>query len=424
LRIEIIAVGSELLTSHYLDTNSLYITGRLNELGLEVSFKTVVGDDQETLLVALQNSLARSNLIFIMGGLGPTDDDRTREALARVLGRPIVLDRRLLENIRAWFRRRKIRMSPANKRQAYLIDGAQSLDNKNGTAPGQWLETGSHRIVLLPGPPHELKPMFQESIQPRLERFRRSYLVRRVLKTTGLGESRLEDMIQDLYPKSRDLKVTLLASPGQVEIHIASASERSMSAADIKAERLEKKFLSRLGDRVFSISGEDLESVAGRLLRGEKKTLAIAESCTGGYLGHRLTNVPGSSDYFLGGILAYGNRAKIELLGVPEAVIRKYGAVSPRTAAAMAEGVRMKMSSDIGLSITGIAGPSGGTPRKPVGLVYIALASDLGTDVSRNLFWGKREAIKFQSSQKALDMLRRYLLAEENSPSKKPAEKK
>jgi len=416
LRIEIIAVGSELLTAHHLDTNSLYLTGRLNELGLEVAFKTVVGDDLETLLIALQNAMDRSSLIFVMGGLGPTDDDRTREALARVLGRRLVFDRRLHEDLRTWFRRQKIRMSPANKRQAYLIQGGEPLENKNGTAPGQWLETGPLVFILLPGPPRELKPMFEESIRPRLERLRRSFLARRVLKTTGLGESRLEDAIQDLYPQSRDLRVTLLASPGQVEIHIASVSARSLSAAEAKAERLEKKFLSRLGDRVFSISGEELEAVAGRLLRSAGKTLAVAESCTGGFLGHRLTNVPGSSDYFLGGVLAYDNRTKIEFLDVPEAVIIKHGAVSRPAAMKMAEGVRKKMSSDFGLSITGIAGPSGGTPQKPIGLVFIALASDADTEVVRNLFWGRRETIKLQSSQKALDMLRRRLLKAENKP--------
>jgi len=408
LRIEIVAVGSELLTSHHLDTNSLYLTGRLNELGLDVSFKTVVGDDLDTLRIALENALARSGLILIMGGLGPTDDDRTREALALALGRRLVFDPRLYEAVKSWFRGKRVRMSPANRRQAYIIEGGRPMDNKHGTAPGLWMETGLHRIALLPGPPHELKPMFEAAVWPRLERLRRKYLVRRVLKTTGLGESRLEDKIKDLYPRRPDIKITLPASPGQVDIHVAAVSEGSASAAEQKAQKLMKKLLARLGDRVFSWNGEDLEAVVGRILRERKSTLAVAESCTGGYLGHRLTNVPGSSDYFLGGILAYGNRAKIELLGVPEAVIERFGAVSPQAAKSMAEGVRKRMSSDLGLAITGIAGPSGGTPQKPVGLVFVALASEDGVEVFRNLFWGTRDIIKLQSSQKALDLLRRH----------------
>ncbi len=424
MRIEIIAVGSELLTSHHLDTNSLYLTGRLNELGLGVSFKTVVGDDLDTLRVAIENALARSGLILIMGGLGPTDDDRTREALALALGRRLVFDPGLYQDVRSWFRRKRVRMSPANRRQAYLVEGGEPMDNLHGTAPGLWIETGSHRIALLPGPPHELKPMFESSIWPRVERLRRKYLVRRVLKTTGLGESKLEEKIKDLYPGTPDIKITLLASSGQVDIHIAAVSENSASAAEQKARKLMNKLQARLGDRVFSWNGEDLEAVVGRVLRERKRTLAVAESCTGGYLGHRLTNVPGSSDYFLGGIVAYGDGAKTELLGVPGTLIGNFGAVSRQVAKSMAGGIRKRMSSDLGLAVTGIAGPSGGTPQKPVGLVFVALAWEQGVSVFRNLFWGTRDLVKFQSSQKALDVLRRHLLEDGARPSKKRSRKK
>jgi nicotinamide-nucleotide amidase len=301
-------------------------------------------------------------------------------------------------------------MPSSNRKQAQLIQGAVVLPNRNGTAPGQWLEVGTRKVVLLPGPPHELRPMFEESVWPRLEKERRGFLERKVLKVAGLTESRIEMLISDLYPSNPELKITVLASPGQIEIHLTSFSERSAPAARRKIGRLGEQLMSRLKENVFSESGEELEEVVGRLLRKETQTLAAAESCTGGLLSHRLTNVPGSSDYFLETAVSYSNDAKVDLLGVSPSLLEKHGAVSFPVACAMARGIRERARADYGLAITGIAGPSGGTTEKPVGLVFVALAWAGGTRVLKNLFPGGREQVKFQSAQKALDMLRRHLL--------------
>lgn len=409
-RIEIMAVGSELLTPHFQDTNSLYLTQRLNDLAMEVSLKTIVGDDWSDLTQYIQEALSHADLIIAMGGLGPTKDDRTREAFATVLERKLIFKEALLKNIEARFKRRGLSMPPVNKKQAYIIDGAQVLENRNGTAPGLWLDMKDKIIVLLPGPPHELKPMFEASVWPRLQKLRTDYVARRILKIAGLTESKIESLIFDAYPKAPYLKLTTLAYPGQIEIHMTGHSKESQDQAERRVKKLEKTILSRLKDNVFSVSGEELEEVIGKLLRHNKKTLAAAESCTGGFLGHRITNVPGSSEYFMQGAVTYSNEAKTNLLDVSLDLIEKYGAVSSQVAQAMAKGIKEKAQTSYGLAITGIAGPTGGTPEKPVGLVYTALAWDKGSEVSKNLFLGNREAIKFQSSQKSLDMLRRYLL--------------
>jgi nicotinamide-nucleotide amidase len=410
IRIEIIAVGSELLSPHFQDTNSLFLTQRLNELGLTVARKTIVGDDALPLARCFREALKRADLIFVSGGLGPTEDDRTRETLARVLGRRLIFQPALFEQIRRRFRKRGLTPSPSNRKQAFIIEGARVLPNRNGTAPGLWVEDGGRTIVLLPGPPAELKTMVQDHVLPRLQKRRRGHYVRRVLKLTGLGESTLENEIADLYPKDDALSVTTLACPGQLEIHITGRAERNPSGLAAKARRLEKSFAERLGDFLFSRTGEDLEQVVAGLLTARGKTVAVAESCAGGLLSHRLTNVPGSSAYFREGIVAYADDAKTERLGVPAPLLLQYGAVSAQVARAMAEGARRRGRAHFGLAVTGIAGPGGGTPHKPVGLVYTALAWDTGTQIEKNLFFGAREAVKFQSSQKALDMLRRHLL--------------
>lgn len=410
LTVEIMAVGSELLTPYFQDTNSLYLTERLNELGMEVNYKTIVSDSWDELLLGINQALSRADLVLAIGGLGPTRDDRTREAFAAALERKLVFKKELLRKIKARFQRRGLSMPAVNKKQAYIIDGAQVLENRNGTAPGLWLETGMKTIVLLPGPPSELKPMFDYAVWPRLQKFRAGYAVRKVLKITGLTESVVETLISDIYPQDSDLNVTTLAYPGQIELHLTAHSRESQRRAEIKAENLAKKFLTRLKDNVFSEQGEELEEVVGKLLRDKNKTVSVAESCSGGFLGHRITNVSGSSDYFLMGVVAYSNEAKMNMLGVRPELLQKHGAVSSQVARAMAEGIRKISSSTFGLAVTGIAGPKGGTPEKPVGLVYISLAWDKGSEVSKNLFLGKRKSIKFQSTQKALDMLRRHLL--------------
>lgn len=410
-RVEIIAVGSELLTPHYQDTNSLYLTARLNDIGWTVSFKTIVGDDVRDLSSRVRQALRSTELVMISGGLGPTGDDVTREAVARALGRDLILQRDLLEQIRERFRRRRRVMPKANRRQAFVIRGAAVLPNPNGTAPGQLIRAGGKRIFLLPGPPHELKTICEASVWPELERERRRYLSRSVLKVTGLTESMVEDLISGLYPRTSDLGLTVLASPGQVEVHLLAASTAGQARARAELRRFQSRLLGRLKDYVFSAHGESLEQVVGALLREKKMTLAAAESCSGGLISHRLTNVPGSSDYFLEGVIAYSNAAKVGLLAVPREVIETHGAVSHQVGRAMALGVRKRARADIGLAVTGIAGPTGGTAEKPVGLVFTALSSAGVTEVEENLFLGTREQIKFQSAQKALDMVRRHLLS-------------
>ncbi len=416
LKIEILAVGSELLTPYFQDTNSLFLTQRLNDLGLEVHFKTVVGDEEGDLRRALEQALDRADLIISIGGLGPTKDDRTREVWASVLGRRLILRQDVLKIIKSRFAKRKIKMPQVNKKQAYAIEGSDVLINKWGTAPGLQVNHGSHLIFLLPGPPHEINPMFEEYVWPRLKKFQTKYVSRKVIKTAGLTESKIETYLEDIYPKIPDIGLTTLARPGQIEIHLTSYSDSRFQASQ-GIMHAEKLIENALQENIFSTSGEELEEVVGKLLKKNRETLAVAESCSGGFLANRITNVPGSSGYFLQGAVTYSNKAKTMLLGVSEEKLKIHGAVSRQVAKAMAEGIKIRAKANYGLSITGIAGPSGATSDKPVGLVYTALAFDSGTKVHKNLFLGNRSAIKFQATQKALDMLRRHLL---HAKRKKP----
>jgi nicotinamide-nucleotide amidase len=418
-RVEIIAVGSELLTPYFQDTNSLYLSARLNDLGWTVAFKTIVGDDQEDLRQRLREALRRTELVVIMGGLGPTGDDITREAVAGALGRDLTLHGDVLAKIKDRFLKRQVPMPKANRKQALIIRGATVLPNKNGTAPGQLIRVGGKKVVLLPGPPHELRSMCEESVWPSLGNERGGHFSRAVLKVTGLTESMVESLISDLYPKRSDLGLTILAAPGQIELHLFSFSEANRGSAEHKLRRLKSRLKRRLRDSVFSDTGESLEEIVGLLLRGQKKTLAVAESCSGGLISHRLTNVPGSSEYFLEGAIAYSNAAKIDLLAVPPGLIEAHGAVSFPVARAMASGIRKRARADLGLAVTGIAGPAGGSPDKPVGLVFTALAWPSGSEVQKNLFLGGRELVKRQSAQKALDMLRRHLLQNARAKTRK-----
>ena len=413
MKVEIIAVGSELLTPFFLDTDSLYLTRRLEELGYDLRWKTIVGDDPEDLGAALRTALGRSGLLFVTGGLGPTGDDLTRETLAGVLARGLRFDETILEGIRARFRGRGRDLPPGNRRQADVIEGAAVLENPNGTAPGQYLESGGCRVFLLPGPPAELEPMCEADIWPRLAAGPERGLFRKVIMATGLGESDADGLILDLYPDQKDLRLTILSSPGQIEVHLSSRHSGNRGAAESALNGLAAAVSGRFGERVFSEDGEDLETVVGRLLSKSVRTIAAAESCTGGLLSERLTRIPGSSAYFLEGAATYSNAAKVRALGVPAELIESHGAVSAEVAAAMAFGIRTRSGADLGLSVTGIAGPGGATPDKPVGLVFTALAWEGGSSVAKSLFFGRRTQIRFQASQKALDLVRRHLLRPE-----------
>jgi nicotinamide-nucleotide amidase len=411
MKTEIIAVGSELLTPDFQDTNSLFLTAGLNGIGVGVNFKTVVGDEENDLARAFRTALGRSRLILSMGGLGPTEDDRTRETLAKVLGLKLVFRNDILARIRERFRRRGLDMPPSNLKQCYVIEGAEALDNPNGTAPGLWLATARHRIALLPGPPREIRPMFENHVLPRLAAGGKGSMVRRSIRLTGLGESSMESLMTPVYAAvPAGVSVTTLASPGDLAIRLTYMGPAPRAAAETSLDDLEKKIKEALSPWIYSLNGDNLESVVGALLKGKGQTVACAESCTGGLLGHRLTGVPGSSAYFLESAVVYSNASKTRRLGVPKSLLEKHGAVSAASARAMAVGIRNTARADVGLSVTGIAGPDGGTARKPVGLVYIALAHEKGVAVTKGLFFGGRAQVKFQSSQKALEVLRKFLI--------------
>ncbi len=410
MKTEIIAVGSELLTPDFQDTNSLFLTSGLNGIGLNVSFKAVVGDDETDLARVLRTALGRSRLVLCMGGLGPTEDDRTRETLAKVLGLRLIFRKDIRARIQARFRRRGLAMPASNLKQCYVIEGAEILDNPNGTAPGLWLASPRRLIVLLPGPPREIRPMFENHVLPRLAVLRKGVMVRKVIRLTGLGESAMESLLKPAYAAvPPGVSVTTLASPGDLAIRL-TCKGADTRAAESRLDRVERAIGTALAPWIYSRDGAGLEAVVGGLLKEKGLTLACAESCTGGLLGHRLTGVPGSSAYFLESAVVYSNAAKTRRLGVARSLLDKHGAVSAATARAMALGIRKTSRADLGLSVTGIAGPDGGTPRKPVGLVYIALAHDKGVVVHRNFFFGGRAQVKFQSSQKALDVLRKFLI--------------
>lgn len=414
-RAAILAVGSEMLTPSRIDTNSLFITEQLNLLGIEVAFKSIIGDDRGELASALTAALERVDLILCSGGLGPTDDDVTREVVAQVLRRPLAENEQIAARIRARFEARSLKMPEINRRQAMVPAGATVLENRNGTAPGLWIDEGDRAVVLLPGPPRELKPMMARLVEgPLKARSAGLSLVRRVLRITGRTESHTEEAVRALYdPWARAavrIDATILASLGQIELHL-SARAASRAAAEAVLDGAVDEVAPILGLDLYSRNGQALEEVLGTLLAERGLRIALAESCTGGLLTSRLTDVAGSSRYVTQGVIAYANEAKIDVLGVPKAMIDEHGAVSEPVAAAMADGIRKRARVDIGVGVTGIAGPGGGTAEKPVGMVAIAAVTPGGRRSRVFRFVGEREQIKFQASQAAMDMVRRMLLA-------------
>ena len=413
-RAAILAVGSELLTAARIDTNSLFLTSQLNLLGIDLAFKSVIGDDREELRRAVRGALDRVDLVVCTGGLGPTDDDLTREVVADVLGRPLAEDPGITARIRARFEGRGMQMPEINRRQAMVPAGATVLDNPKGTAPGLWLDAGDRVVLLLPGPPRELKAIVAPLMEGLLKsRASGDALVTRVIRITGRTESHTEEAVRPLYPvwaaAGVPVSATILASLGQIELHL-SARAASLEEATSSVDAAVAEVAERIGPDAYSLTGEPLERVVGELLRARRYRIAVAESCTGGLIASRLTDVAGSSDYVDRGVVVYANEAKTELLGVPAALIAEHGAVSEQVAVAMAQGIRSNARTDVGIGVTGIAGPGGGTPEKPVGTVAIAasVGDVLRTRIFR--FVGDREQVKFQASQAALDMVRRILL--------------
>jgi len=411
---EIIAVGSEMLTPFRIDTNSLYLTEQLNLLGVDVIFKSVVGDDLRRLVAAAQHGLFRSDILIVSGGLGPTEDDLTREALAEALGLTLRRNLEILTRLEQRFAERGWKMSPNNAKQADVLDGAHVLPNPNGTAPGQWLIgqfDGRERIiVLLPGPPHELKAIFDTEVRNRLRaKVPPAFLAIRTLKVAMLGESLVDARVAPIYKRYRDVETTILAGAGEIELHFKTIAP-TQDAAQGRVDEVAGVVEDELEDAVFSRNGESLEQIVGYWLQMRGATVAVAESCTGGLLAERITSVSGSSRYFLGGAVVYSNALKTELAGVPAEMIDRHGAVSREVAAALAEGIRYRCESTLGVGITGVAGPNGGTPDKPIGLVFHAVASDRGTEVVHRNFPGDRKRIRRFASTMALDMVRKKLM--------------
>jgi nicotinamide-nucleotide amidase len=410
----ILAVGSEMLTPFRVDTNSLHITERLNTLGYDVRFKAVVADDIAELAGVVDAALSWSDLIVITGGLGPTEDDITREAVARVLNLELEVDEEIVERLRQRFARRGMTMSENNRRQAMVPHGAALLENPNGTAPGLWIERGRTGIVLLPGPPREMKPMLEAVVRDRLApKSGAAGVFRRTLKITGRAESEVDAVVQPIYGRwtaqTVPITTTILAVLGQIELHL-SAVAPDRAEADAALDAAVAELAQALGPALYSTDGRSLEAVVGEMLRDRKLTIGVAESCTGGLLASRLTDVPGSSEYVDRGVVCYSNQSKIDLAGVPLHAIQEHGAVSEPVARALAEGIRARSRTNIGIGVTGIAGPSGGTEQKPVGTVCIAVVGDDSERVRTFHFLGGREMVKFQASQTAMNMLRLMLM--------------
>jgi nicotinamide-nucleotide amidase len=410
----IIAVGSELLTPFRVDTNSLLITDRLNAIGIDVLQKSVIGDDVDRVAALLTEALAAADLVVCTGGLGPTADDVTRDAVSRALGLPLDPNPEILAAIEARFVRRGLVMSAINRRQAMVPRGALVLDNVNGTAPGLWIEARSSRLALLPGPPREMTPMLEALVRERLAPLTGGGgLFRRVLKITGRAESEVDALAQPIYGPLRGqavpIETTILAVFGQVELHLTAAAQ-SRAEADAALNPAVAALVAGLGPSVYSTDGTTLEAVVGDLLRASGDTVAAAESCSGGLLMSRLTDVPGSSDYIQSGVVCYSNRSKTEWVGVPADLIAAHGAVSEPVARAMAEGVRRRAGATVGIGVTGIAGPGGGTPDKPVGTVCLAVLTEHQAHVRTVRLVGNREQVKYQSAQAALNLLRLMLL--------------
>jgi nicotinamide-nucleotide amidase len=410
---EIIAVGSELLTPYRQDTNSLFLTERLLQLGVNVNFKTIVGDKLSHIAGAIRNALARTDILITMGGLGPTEDDLTRQAVAEALGIRLRRNPEIVGSLYARFAARRVQMTDNNARQADVLEGSEILENPRGTAPGQWLDTvfGEHRklIILLPGPPNEVKAMFDEQVIERLRGLvPKRGIATRTLKLAMIGESAADARIAPIYTKYKDVETTILAHTGDITLNLLCAKV-DLETAQARVDELASKLEEEMEDYVYATQADTLEQIVLYYLGMRGATLAVAESCTGGLVSQRLTSISGSSRSFLGGAVVYSDELKTAFAGVPAAVIEANGAVSRQVAVALADGIRAKTMATFGLGITGIAGPGGGSEEKPVGLVYAAISDGEQTDVVERRFGGDRDHIRSWASQQALDLVRRRL---------------
>ncbi len=414
LSAEIIAIGSELLTPTKTDTNSLWLTEKLNEIGIEVKLKTVVGDDALRLEEVIKDALKRSDVVITTGGMGPTEDDITRRISAKAAGRELIYHEDLEKDLRERFRRWGREMPEINKRQAFIIEGARILPNPNGSASGMLLELGGKFLAIFPGPPRELKPMFENYVLPELSEMTGEIVFKkRILKVSGLGESAIDEGIAPIYSSYKNVQTSILFNKSEVEVHLTAQGKTNAEANSLN-EEITNKIVEKLGLAVFSTNAEEMQEVVGKLLADKGKTLSVAESCTGGLIGERLTDISGSSAYFIEGVIAYSNEAKMRTLNVPKELIEQHGAVSAEVCEAMAQGMIERAGTDYALSVTGIAGPSGGTQEKPVGTVFIGYADKTQVKSRRIVLPGDRYLIRWRTSQAALDILRRNLLREKD----------
>lgn len=408
---EILSIGTELLLGQIVDSNAAYLGRTLASLGIDLYYKSTVGDNEGRIIETLRRARDRADLIITSGGLGPTEDDLTKECIAQVFDEELVMDEPSLEQLRAYFARRGYVMPERNKKQALIYRSGRMIPNPNGTAPGALLEKDGKIVVSLPGPPNEMIPMVENHVIPLLterQAGKRQYLVTRVLRFIGIGESAVEERVQDLI-HSKNPTVAPLAHTGEVHLRIAAKAE-SAEAAEALIRPVEEELRRRVGRFIYGVDQTTLEAAVVQLLRDRGRTVACAESCTGGGLGARITSVPGSSAVFQGGIISYSNEAKEALLGVPRELLAAHGAVSAPVAEAMARGARERLGADYGISITGVAGPDGGTPEKPVGLVFIGVATPDRVFATENHFIGIREDVRRRSSQVALQLLWEELL--------------
>ena len=407
MRAEVISVGTELLLGQIVDTDAAYLSKLLPQFGIDLHYRVTVGDNEPRLADALRLALSRADVVFTIGGIGPTMDDLTKETVAHVLGDEMVLHEESAERLRAFFAARGIDMPEANLKQALVPRRGKVLPNPLGTAPGAAFETDGKVVIVLPGPPREFIEMVDSQVMPYLRELvgeSASVIRSRVLRIAGLGESSVADMVNDLLGGSNPT-VAPLASLGEVHLRITAKAE-SIAEADMMIDEMDGKLSAILGNSIFGRDDESLERVVVRMLTERALTLAVAESCTGGLVANRITDVSGSSAAFVVGFVAYSNQAKKELMGLDEQLLSKYGAVSEQTARAMAEGAKRVSGADVAISVTGIAGPTGGTAAKPVGLVYMALSAVDGTIAFEHRFSGSRIDIKLRASQAALNMLR------------------
>ncbi|AZR72562.1 competence/damage-inducible protein A [Anoxybacter fermentans] len=412
MKAEIICVGTELLLGDIINTNATWLANQLKDLGIDLYYISTVGDNRRRMEEVFKTAYQRSDLVIITGGLGPTEDDLTREVVSAVTGRRLRFYQELADQINEKFKKFKRKMTPNNLRQAYLPEGAEVIKNRVGTAPGLYLKVNNTIFVALPGVPREMKINFTEEVLPRLKKElpEKGIILSRLLRICGIGESAMEEKVKDIIQNQSNPTIAPLAGNSEVYLKVTAKAASKKEAEALLKDTVDQLY-QRLGMYIYGENDETLELVVGKILKKHGLKLAIAESCTGGLIGHRITNIPGSSDYFERGFVTYSNEAKIEELGVPEDVIVRYGAVSPETAKAMAEGVLENSRADIAVAVTGIAGPGGGTPEKPVGLVYCAIADKSGrVDLYDFHFWGEREWIKYSTSQYTLYHLWKYLI--------------